>query len=117
MEISVTSICGECNEPEGNNTPQLSILRDGGWLVVCLDCWKAESRFTRNPSARPPKSRWRWVQQVYAFFHGYFWMPCPLCGDFFGGHEWSNRDGVEILGEIGVRQGICDRCADKRQTT
>ncbi|AGH31819.1 hypothetical protein SLPG_00025 [Salicola phage CGphi29] len=19
---------------------------------------------------------------------GYFWMPCPVCGRYFGGHEW-----------------------------
>lgn len=21
---------------------------------------------------------------------GYFWLPCPLCGEEFGGHEWRN---------------------------
>lgn len=26
-------------------------------------------------------------EQVYAFTHSYFWLPCPLCGDYFGGHE------------------------------
>lgn len=23
----------------------------------------------------------------YAIGHGYFWMPCPICGTEFGGHE------------------------------
>lgn len=46
---------------------------------------------------------------------GYFWLPCPLCGEEFGGHEWRN-----ILGhyssipcpdrgaDYGV--GICPDC-------
>ena len=22
-----------------------------------------------------------------AWFLGYFWLPCPICGDYLGGHE------------------------------
>ena len=29
----------------------------------------------------------RWVNQLYAELLGYFWLPCPLCGTPFGGHE------------------------------
>jgi hypothetical protein len=29
----------------------------------------------------------RLYNQLYAFFNGYFWLPCPLCGKYFGGHE------------------------------
>jgi hypothetical protein len=31
--------------------------------------------------------RWRWLNRVYANAVGYFWLPCPLCGEMFGGHE------------------------------
>lgn len=29
----------------------------------------------------------RWMHHVYAYLMGYFWIPCPLCGRIFGGHE------------------------------
>lgn len=29
----------------------------------------------------------RWYHRLYAFFGGYFWIPCPICGRKFGGHE------------------------------
>ena len=37
--------------------------------------------------------RFRRVHQAYAFVTGFFWMPCPLCGQPFGGHEWRDIDG------------------------
>lgn len=44
----------------------------------------------------------RMVSQMYAKALGYFWLPCPRCGQMFGGHEVQgslvktvefNRDG------------------------
>jgi hypothetical protein len=29
----------------------------------------------------------RWIHKVYAKLFGYYWLACPLCGQFFGGHE------------------------------
>ena len=29
----------------------------------------------------------RLFHRLYAFFSGYFWLPCPICGKMFGGHE------------------------------
>lgn len=29
----------------------------------------------------------RWFAKQYADLHGYFWLPCPRCGEYFGGHE------------------------------
>lgn len=29
----------------------------------------------------------RLLHQFYAWLFGYFWMPCPACGRYFGGHE------------------------------
>ncbi len=38
----------------------------------------------------------RW-NQLRAFFTGYFWCRCPICGEMFGGHEphgsWSTSWG------------------------
>lgn len=36
-----------------------------------------------------PRSVHRWI----AWLLGYFWLPCPLCGEEFGGHEWRPRNG------------------------
>lgn len=33
------------------------------------------------------KKRPRFIQWFYALIHGYFWLPCPICGEKFGGHE------------------------------
>lgn len=28
-----------------------------------------------------------WLRRLRARLGGYFWMPCPVCGEEFGGHE------------------------------
>ena len=37
-----------------------------------------------------PRMRWRWLNWAYAMTHAYFWLPCPLCGRYFGGHEGAD---------------------------
>lgn len=29
----------------------------------------------------------RRLHRLYAWLFGYFWLPCPICGRMFGGHE------------------------------
>lgn len=29
----------------------------------------------------------RFINAIYAFFCGYFWLPCDICGKKYGGHE------------------------------
>ena len=31
----------------------------------------------------------RILHRLYAAIFGYFWLPCPVCGKKFGGHEWD----------------------------
>lgn len=51
---------------------------------------------------------------VYAQINGYFWLPCPVCGEEFGGHEWRDRGGHasaipdEPYASGGT--GICPNC-------
>jgi hypothetical protein len=33
------------------------------------------------------RRRFRTLNRLYAFLWGYFWLPCPKCGQMFGGHE------------------------------
>ena len=47
----------------------------------------------------------RWVHRVWARVFGYFWSPCPECGEMFGGHEWR---AVAVHEKTGL--GVCPRC-------
>jgi hypothetical protein len=55
----------------------------------------------------------RWVHRLYAHFFGYFWLPCPICGRPFGGHE----KGETLYFNATTGQGTCRACrgeADQR---
>lgn len=56
----------------------------------------------------------RWMHRAYAYVAGYFWLPCPLCGEYFGGHEWRWRDGKASIpdpaGQPYRSIGICPSC-------
>jgi hypothetical protein len=57
---------------------------------------------------RLPRFLHRWYAQTF----GYFWLPCPLCGRPFGGHEWGRtleRPACIITGP-GTGTGVCDGC-------
>ena len=34
----------------------------------------------------------RFIHQNFARQYGYFWLPCPVCHEPFGGHEWGPGD-------------------------
>jgi hypothetical protein len=53
----------------------------------------------------------RWIQQLYANVFGYFWLPCPLCGECFGGHEWLDDCSLMINSCTG--SGVCANCYEK----
>ena len=38
----------------------------------------------------------RFIHRLYAWFSGYFWLPCERCGRMFGGHEIGS-DVVPVL--------------------
>ena len=33
------------------------------------------------------KLRFRRLNQLYAYFRGFSWLQCPICKEYFGGHE------------------------------
>lgn len=59
----------------------------------------------------------RWVHRLKASMLGYFWLPCPLCGRMFGGHEWlPGAPGLPSSipsRRTGIVDGICPRCTRK----
>jgi hypothetical protein len=73
---------------------------------------------TERPDGRRRKERgmrFRALHRLYAALRGYFWEPCPLCGQHFGGHEWKDRVGKPSTipapdGTPGHFAGICPDC-------
>lgn len=57
--------------------------------------------------------RLRWLHAWYATALGYFWLPCEVCGQSWGGHEWK-QDGlpssVPYPDQPGKSHGICPSC-------
>jgi hypothetical protein len=55
----------------------------------------------------------RLLNKLYANLFGYFWIPCPLCGNMFGGHEVNERTKsiIKKNGHGGIV--ICQKCSAK----
>lgn len=54
----------------------------------------------------------RFLHKLFANAFGYFWLPCPDCGEVFGGHETGDRSvsvGHGMSGRI-----LCPRCSERR---
>lgn len=45
------------------------------------------------------------LNQFYAFVFGYFWLPCPKCGEMFGGHQ-HRAGGAHVI----VNEGDGPHC-------
>ena len=55
----------------------------------------------------------RVIHRIYARLFGYLWLPCPVCGKEFGGHEhvWA----IPLIGPTGA-MGVCSHaCGRKAQ--
>lgn len=51
----------------------------------------------------------REFHQWFAVAHGFFWLPCPLCGRPFGGHEAGGSVPDPMKGE-GWSLMVCSEC-------
>lgn len=49
----------------------------------------------------------RWANRLYAAAVGYFWLPCPICGQMFGGHEYGSAS--VPTGRVGEAHLACWR--------
>lgn len=50
----------------------------------------------------------RLLNRIYAWLFGYFWLPCPACGDMFGGHEVTMQMGGK---QYETGKIFCPSCA------
>ena len=56
----------------------------------------------------------RFLNKIYANIMGYFWIPCPVCGKHFGGHEYVNT--VPLINVEDRAMGVCSHeCGKKAQ--
>ena len=49
----------------------------------------------------------RWTHRLYAYFTGYFWLPCPICDRSFGGHE---RNLGQLMDTVNRGRVVCSEC-------
>lgn len=53
----------------------------------------------------------RGLHRIYAWWLGYFWRPCPVCGEFFGGHEVNSASFVASPDDPYRGKAVCPSCA------
>jgi predicted RNA-binding Zn-ribbon protein involved in translation (DUF1610 family) len=60
------------------------------------------------------KKKPRFIQRVKAFAGSYFWLPCPICGEYYGGHEWNGGSlmETEYQGKM-----VCPDCVEIARET
>jgi len=49
----------------------------------------------------------RLLHKLYAKIFGYFWLPCPVCGKMFGGHEIKSIFTAALIDEDGCAHSVC----------
>jgi hypothetical protein len=60
--------------------------------------------------------KYRLWNHFRAMLGGYFWLPCPLCGQMTGGHEWSKSDYASIpTNKSYASVGICLDCTKEKK--
>jgi hypothetical protein len=47
----------------------------------------------------------RFFHRLYAYLFGYFWLPCPICGQRFGGHEV--KEIISVICHDNINRQIC----------
>lgn len=59
----------------------------------------------------------KWLRRLYADFYGYFWIPCPICRQMFGGFEWGEpvyeRTFYLTAKACDGGGAICNACGEK----
>lgn len=57
---------------------------------------------------KPPFRHPRAWNQFYANSRGYFWLPCPICGKEFGGHEVDEGTAIVPSGRKRIFIMVCN---------
>ena len=49
----------------------------------------------------------RTLHKLYAWLMGYFWLPCAVCGQMFGGHEIARIFTAALITDDGHAYSVC----------
>ncbi|MFA5382229.1 MAG: hypothetical protein WC356_03620 [Candidatus Micrarchaeia archaeon] len=84
-----------------------------GIIVGAISTFGILSKYHYSPNDK--RQQPRWAERAYAETHGYFWLPCPICGKPFGGHEQSFGSLITELYPNGCYKGtsVCANCIEK----
>ena len=52
----------------------------------------------------------RFLHKLYANMFGYFWLPCSLCGEMYGGHE-KGKGSIMLSWNDG--KSCCPNCKEE----
>lgn len=93
-EFQILAACEKCGKeidskllPSSNWDINVSVkIGPNSYTQVqyCPDC---APRSLRRALSAPNNRLPRWLHHWFAKENGYFWLPCPVCGKMFGGHE------------------------------
>ena len=74
-----------------------------------IDVYFGPGQFYRTLGAWLPRHP-RWLNRLYARCVGFFWLRCPVCSRWYGGHEAAPRIVAYVAGKDNA-QMVCWRCA------
>jgi len=57
----------------------------------------------------------RFLHKIYADWHGFYWLPCPLCARMRGGHERSSAGASLNQDKSATSFGVCESCVPKAE--
>ena len=49
------------------------------------------------------------MKRLFAKLFGYFWLPCPICGNWYGGFEIA-KTGLLTVRDISKGKTVCKKC-------
>jgi hypothetical protein len=56
----------------------------------------------------------RIINRIYAKMNHFFWLPCDICGEYYGGHEWKD-DHTVTCQRTGRGRGVCPKKTCKEE--
>lgn len=85
------------------------------WIFISLSLLASTTVVVLKKARRFDDISWlpRWVHAGVALALGCAWLPCSLCGRWFGGHEWDTSDPrtkIPVPGEPGRTRAVCPSC-------
>lgn len=82
-------------------------------------CHSRELGWGRSPQGmdsvmvKDKRRKPRWFQHFHAWLFAYFWLPCRMCGEYYGGHEAEFPLAMRMVSGIIESRSVCANCIDE----